>query len=838
MIVLMKAIVLGILAITKAADGFLSGMYPMVQYDKYEKQQNGTIGKPVSCETSDVNNTLSSLQHVSAILPDRQKRSIFEQEYNPTVRLPLIERHRLLGWLPASDEPMNHLQLYPLKPWNLLTQFALFDKPNKDREDRGKMLAYVDERTIKSMGDNYEKIYFVTHGAKQRAFGGKYFNKLKNKLLKYQNASLSPAVVLIDWKEGSYEHERRAVNTMIVGREVALLCYMMVAHGKITRDRIHLIGYDLGAHVMHFAGQWFKFLSDRDVDVNGGERGQRRVGRITGLDPTAKDFQGYATVTQKAYLNADDADFVDIIHSSAVSGDEEADKRTGRKGMSMAVGHVDFYPNGGARQPGCTYIQFIFHACHHRKALEYFIASLSNDAQVRTRFTAYQADDYKAYLCMTEQLRAGCNTGIMSVFRRRPPVLDVQGKGIRTNTMGIEAHPPEDGEGNVGNRYFLSYEQNPEPTAANPATGSASVELEFDERFNETTLTREGYNFDTFPVHYAPIEEGPTSPLDRPGCGRYLSPPGEDGRVHYGLSPYVKQFPWTVCLVARSKRTDQILHKQFCTASLITNRFIITAAHCFDVYIDHENPTELKPGKHDFFVSFGNDCKKPILYRRVPLELNVTVFIYPGYVPLNKVRDHVDMALIKLPEALPEDLFPVDGVFSESTKLNVLCWHNVADFDYSDVCPQYYYSGYGSNGPGAMYAVTMNEQLLWTVLKKSKLADYDGLEHIFITKNSEKHRLRNICPGDSGGPVTYYTLSQDEKKANEDGRLSPYVANLVSIMVATTNGLCAQRIWFISVNTDGERLLWLEDKVANHDGPVVLSQDYGSHDFDTYVSQV
>jgi hypothetical protein len=62
------------------------------------------------------------------------------------------------------------------------------------------------------------------------------------------------------------------------------------------------------------------------------------------LDPAGPNFE-----TQNATVRVDktDAKFVDVIHTN---GDSIL---SGSVGMAIAVGHVDFYPNGGKRQPGC-----------------------------------------------------------------------------------------------------------------------------------------------------------------------------------------------------------------------------------------------------------------------------------------------------------------------------------------------------------------------------------------------------------------------------------------------------------------------------------------------------
>lgn len=50
----------------------------------------------------------------------------------------------------------------------------------------------------------------------------------------------------------------------------------------------------------------------------------------------------FATIDDSKKLDKEDAKFVDVIHTNALE-----------KGKLEAVGHVDFYVNGGMSQPGC-----------------------------------------------------------------------------------------------------------------------------------------------------------------------------------------------------------------------------------------------------------------------------------------------------------------------------------------------------------------------------------------------------------------------------------------------------------------------------------------------------
>ena len=95
-------------------------------------------------------------------------------------------------------------------------------------------------------------------------------------------------------------------------------------------DKIHVIGFSLGAHL---AGQ-----IGRTVQKKAG-----KIGRITGLDP--------AKYVKKSHqLSRKDAHFVDVIHTNS------GDFLEGCLSIKWPIGHADFYPNGGMHQPGCQKI--------------------------------------------------------------------------------------------------------------------------------------------------------------------------------------------------------------------------------------------------------------------------------------------------------------------------------------------------------------------------------------------------------------------------------------------------------------------------------------------------
>lgn len=64
------------------------------------------------------------------------------------------------------------------------------------------------------------------------------------------------------------------------------------------------------------------------------------------MDPAAPGFSVNDTETR---LDTTDADFVDIIHTNSGT------LLQGGESMIEPIGHADFYPNGGQRQPGCLF---------------------------------------------------------------------------------------------------------------------------------------------------------------------------------------------------------------------------------------------------------------------------------------------------------------------------------------------------------------------------------------------------------------------------------------------------------------------------------------------------
>lgn len=126
----------------------------------------------------------------------------------------------------------------------------------------------------------------------------------------------------------------------------------LVENTGTSFGNFHLMGHSLGAHVVGGAGA--AVTLGRIPRITG----KKITWRLnvcydiliwkkcsTGLDPAGPFFSLNDTDTR---LDLTDGDFVDVIHTNGgtLLGDE--------LGFLPPMGHIDFYPNGGQFQPGCT----------------------------------------------------------------------------------------------------------------------------------------------------------------------------------------------------------------------------------------------------------------------------------------------------------------------------------------------------------------------------------------------------------------------------------------------------------------------------------------------------
>lgn len=153
-------------------------------------------------------------------------------------------------------------------------------------------------------------------------------------------------LILVDWErisKNNYGDVKDCVPK--VGEVVAKMILHISKTANIPLSDITVIGHSLGAQIAGFAGKYLK----GDLDT------------IIALDPAAPLYSAEEKVSR--HLDKSDAKYVYVIHTN---GDH--------LGMHIPVGHVDFYPNGGINQAGCSGI----HICSHSRAYQYYAESITS----------------------------------------------------------------------------------------------------------------------------------------------------------------------------------------------------------------------------------------------------------------------------------------------------------------------------------------------------------------------------------------------------------------------------------------------------------------------------
>ena len=259
---------------------------------------------------------------------------------------------------------------------NIITnQTAVFMSFVQDRVD-GFNLDLNDTKRMTELVPINPRLSVIIHGFKTSTL--RNFLKIKDGLFTLPAIHRPDVVIVVDWRDDSeiksnwnFGYKDAAVNANVIGREVSYLLYLLKKHRSLDPLKVHLIGFSLGAQAAGYAAR------QAVLSYNFGSK----IGRVTGLDPAGPRYEDYS-----GFLTKNDAIFVDIIHTNGGS------LLSTKFGLAAAVGHVDFYPNGGSKQPGCT-SSLKDLTCSHNKAHRYFEASLSSNCT----FEARHCDSYDEY---------------------------------------------------------------------------------------------------------------------------------------------------------------------------------------------------------------------------------------------------------------------------------------------------------------------------------------------------------------------------------------------------------------------------------------------------------
>lgn len=264
--------------------------------------------------------------------------------------------------------PFSYLEMLPSPPKDVGTRFLIYGTRRARSIPMEVSADDINDNTHRAI-DPTLPTKVIVHGFGSHC-GHLWVYDMRTALMNIQDCN----IVCVDWGPGSAvpNYVRAAANTRLVGRQLAKL----IRNLNVPLEKVHMIGFSLGAHVAGFAGA---------------ELGN--VSRITGLDPAGPLFESQ---DPRVRLDATDANFVDVIHSN---GEQLI---LGGLGSWQPMGDVDYYPNGGKVQSGCSNIflgavsDIIWSSadegkslCNHRRAYKFFTDSVSPKCQ----FPAFLCDE-------------------------------------------------------------------------------------------------------------------------------------------------------------------------------------------------------------------------------------------------------------------------------------------------------------------------------------------------------------------------------------------------------------------------------------------------------------
>ncbi|KAI4468892.1 lipase [Holotrichia oblita] len=142
--------------------------------------------------------------------------------------------------------------------------------------------------------------------------------------------------------------------------------FVMTPYG-LPSSQFILVGHSVGAHICGCIGAHVKALSGS------------LIGIIIALDPAGPLF---SILTRSNRINRSQASFVQVIHTAGLL-----------LGFHSALGHADYYPNGGISQPGCGFE--IYAHCAHKRAYQYYVESLNTST--KNKFTSYHCGNFLKY---------------------------------------------------------------------------------------------------------------------------------------------------------------------------------------------------------------------------------------------------------------------------------------------------------------------------------------------------------------------------------------------------------------------------------------------------------
>ncbi|XP_072389748.1 venom protease-like [Diabrotica undecimpunctata] len=251
-----------------------------------------------------------------------------------------------------------------------------------------------------------------------------------------------------------------------------------------------------------------------------------------------------------------------------------------------------------------------------------------------------------------------------------------------------------------------------------------------------------------------------------PNCGVVLT----ENKITGGETADLGQFPWMALLGYQQNQLNFI--EYLCGGTLITETFVLTAAHCLGVGPNHQL-VQVRFGEHDLNTEL--DCKRvhsTYICSDEPVDVPVlTYFIHGQYDTLTLKND---IALVKLAKSV---------TFTDY--IQPICLPFERNLEHRDLTGQKLtISGWGktdSRKLGGSPVLQFATVYVWDHKLCNQVVPPE-VQPIIYSQLCANGKKQDACKGDSGGPLVNSTIDLD-------GELRNYQIGIVSFASTVTCGV-------------------------------------------------
>jgi len=270
-----------------------------------------------------------------------------------------------------------------------------------------------------------------------------------------------------------------------------------------------------------------------------------------------------------------------------------------------------------------------------------------------------------------------------------------------------------------------------------------------------------------------PKPEGPKEPQKDCYCG--LANRRQTSKIAGGKKTDVNKYPWQVYI-----RIQQI-PVPYCGGSVLSNQWILTAAHCFESWIT-KSDVKVYLGDHNY--------KIPDEAKSIPMDV-AEIILHDKWIKRNIYR--YDFALLKLTDEID---------FQSHPHIRPICLPaDGSKKDYSDYVATA--TGWGGTSWGGTGSPHLLEVDLTVVTETECREHYDStdIEQLLCTKGDSG---KGICSGDSGGPLV---TKEDGSSGTDPGQNY----ELIGVTSFTKQGTCKGTVQGFARVT--AQLKWIREKI-------------------------